>query len=137
MRLDAYQLPDGTVVQVDATAVKGLPVIDFTLKGGQIVQAARVAGLPAYRAIAERAWDGDQWGNEWRLSWVVLREPEGLHDGNSFPWAVYTDDGINVDGTLRFGGAYANGEFCDGFDDFDEACRWADQRAALADEQGF
>lgn len=38
-----YVLPDGQVVKVDDTAAKGALVIDFTLKGGRIVQAVRRA----------------------------------------------------------------------------------------------
>jgi len=36
-----YVLPDGRTVPVDATAAKGLSVIDFTLKDGRIVNAVR------------------------------------------------------------------------------------------------
>lgn len=41
-RMVPYRLPDGTVVQVDDSAAKGLPFIDFTLEAGLIVQAERV-----------------------------------------------------------------------------------------------
>jgi len=46
---DAYRLPSGEVVRCDASATKGARVIDFTLKGGQIVQATlvRAAYTPA------------------------------------------------------------------------------------------
>lgn len=37
-----YQLPDGSIVPCDASATKGAAIIDFTLKGGRIVQAVRV-----------------------------------------------------------------------------------------------
>lgn len=39
-----YRLPDGRIVQVDDSAAKGAAIIDFTLAGGQIVDAVRVAG---------------------------------------------------------------------------------------------
>lgn len=38
----SYQLPDGTIINVDSTAAKGEPVIGFTLKGGQVVNATLV-----------------------------------------------------------------------------------------------
>jgi hypothetical protein len=42
LRPAMYRLPDGSVVRVDATAVKCSPVIDFTLADGTIVKAERV-----------------------------------------------------------------------------------------------
>jgi len=42
MVFEAYRLPDGQVVNVDATASKGAAVIGFTLKGGRIVDAVLV-----------------------------------------------------------------------------------------------
>jgi hypothetical protein len=41
MTFTEYVLPDGRTVRVDATAAKGLSVIDFTLVGGRIVNAIR------------------------------------------------------------------------------------------------
>lgn len=38
-----YRLPDGRIVAVDSTAAKGAAVIGFTLVGGQVVDAVRVA----------------------------------------------------------------------------------------------
>jgi hypothetical protein len=38
-----YRLPDGRVVSVDDTACKGLPVIDFALADGSMVQAVRLS----------------------------------------------------------------------------------------------
>ena len=48
--MDHYQLPDGTVVPTDATATKGQQVIDFQLKGGEMVKArlVRRADLDKY-----------------------------------------------------------------------------------------
>jgi hypothetical protein len=42
MELTPYRLPDGTIVQVDASAAKDARVIGFTLQGGQIVSAERI-----------------------------------------------------------------------------------------------
>lgn len=42
MEMTFYRLPDGRVVPVDATAAKDAPVIGFTLKGGQVVEAVRL-----------------------------------------------------------------------------------------------
>jgi hypothetical protein len=135
---EPYQLPDGRIVRVDATASRGAPVIDFTLKGGKIVNAVRVPPTAAlqYRTTCETAWSGDQWGNEWRLSWVVLRESPGGMLGE-WPWAVYSDDSVALDGTPRNGGQARNGDFEQSFETFDEACRYADRRAVLADERGY
>ena len=53
MTFDTYRLPDGTLVQTDATATKGRLVSDFTLAGGQVVPiylvtAAVEERLPIY-----------------------------------------------------------------------------------------
>lgn len=42
--LAPYQLPDGRLVLVDASAAKGAPLIDFTLADGSIVPASAVRG---------------------------------------------------------------------------------------------
>jgi hypothetical protein len=42
MPFQAYRLPSGQIVDVDATAAKGARIIDFTLAGGEIVQAVRL-----------------------------------------------------------------------------------------------
>lgn len=52
MPFQAYRLPNGQLVDVDATAAKGAPVIDYTLKGGQIVKATR-AQLTAHEVYDE------------------------------------------------------------------------------------
>ena len=41
-----YQLPDGRIVQVDASAAKGALIIDYTLADGRIVYARRVNPAP-------------------------------------------------------------------------------------------
>jgi hypothetical protein len=40
--LAPYRLPDGTVVHVDATAVKGARSFEFQLKDGRMVTAERI-----------------------------------------------------------------------------------------------
>ena len=42
-RMVPYALSDGSTVLVDASAAKGASVIDYTLKGGRIVQATKVS----------------------------------------------------------------------------------------------
>jgi len=46
-RMVPYRLPDGRVVQVDASAAKDARVIGFTLVGGEIVDAIAVTTRPA------------------------------------------------------------------------------------------
>lgn len=42
MTFETYRLPSGEIVRIDSELARGAAVIDFTLKGGSIVQAARV-----------------------------------------------------------------------------------------------
>jgi len=41
MTLTPYQLPDGRIVMIDASASKGALIISFTLADGRIVDAIR------------------------------------------------------------------------------------------------
>jgi hypothetical protein len=93
------------------------------------------SNLPHYRAIAKSAWTGDQWGREWRLSWVVVRDATE----EAIKWAVYSDDAVPVTGLpTGFEDLPARcGDFEAEFDSFDDAVRWANERAALADQREF
>ena len=46
MKTTPYRLPDGRIVQVDATAAKDAIYIDYQLSGGQIVTATLVRQPP-------------------------------------------------------------------------------------------
>ncbi len=41
-KFDQYQLPDGTIINVDSTASKSQPTFDFQMKGGKTVKATRL-----------------------------------------------------------------------------------------------
>src|SRR5688500_15558113 len=91
--------------------------------------------LGQYRTTCQQAWTGDADGREWRLSWVVVRTAPAAFDDLQGPWAVYSDDAVPVTGLPPgFEDQPArNGDFEAGFDTFEEACAWADERAQLAD----
>lgn len=42
MEMSAFRLPDGRIVQIDESTVRGSDVCSFTLEGGAIVEAVRV-----------------------------------------------------------------------------------------------
>jgi hypothetical protein len=51
---DWYKLPDGSIVPTDSTATKGAGTIDYTLRGGHIVQALRVLTPASELSPADR-----------------------------------------------------------------------------------
>jgi hypothetical protein len=44
--LSTYRLPEGTLIDVDSTACKGAPMIDFTRADGSFVKASLVTYRP-------------------------------------------------------------------------------------------
>ena len=62
MTYDTYRLPDGRLVKVDASAAKGLNIIDFQLADGTMVKATRVLSARDldFQLIVQRIVTGEQ-----------------------------------------------------------------------------
>lgn len=53
-----YQLPNGEIVRVDATAAKAESAVTFQMKGGRIVMAKLVDDAAIARRLYRRALEG-------------------------------------------------------------------------------
>ena len=63
-KFDDYELPDGTVIKVDATATKSVPEFDFQMKDGKMVKAIR--RIRNFLADEEGSFDPTAPGKLWQ-----------------------------------------------------------------------